>query len=68
MILVQMGSHHEGNSETERKEYMNGLRDVIHQLQTQNLNDFRTVASKISEYRSSFLKDPSRVIAFPDRQ
>lgn len=62
MILVQMGSIHEGSTPQERDEYVNGLKQIIQDMRGRKVKDFNTVASEIAAYRTRFLKDPSRVL------
>lgn len=62
MILVQMGSIHEGRTPQERDEYVNGLKQIIQDMRGRKVKDFNTVASEIAAYRTRFLKDPSRVL------
>ncbi|KAI9676039.1 MAG: hypothetical protein M1817_000782 [Caeruleum heppii] len=67
MILVQLGSINEGESDAEKEEYVTGLKHTLHQLRTSKVKDFATVASNISAYRTRFLKDSSRVLSLDSR-
>ena len=62
MVLVQMGSVNEGQTEAEKARYISGLRQTLQELRAQKVKDFSIVASKIAAYRSAFLQDPSRVL------
>ncbi|KAI9875882.1 MAG: hypothetical protein M1830_007845 [Pleopsidium flavum] len=62
MILVQMGSVHEGRTPEERDEYVSGLKQIIQDMRGRKVKDFNTVASEIAAYRTRFLKDTSRIL------
>ncbi|KZF23059.1 hypothetical protein L228DRAFT_283117 [Xylona heveae TC161] len=63
MILVQMGAAQEGQTQEERQHYVEGLKQVIHDMRGRNVNDFNIVASELAAYRSRFLNDKSRVLS-----
>lgn len=62
MILVQMGSVHEGRTAEEKDEYVGGLKQIIQDMRGRKVKDFNTVASEIAAYRTRFLKDASRIL------
>ena len=62
MVLVQMGSEHEGNTQAEKDSYVSGLKQVIQDMRGRKVKDFNTVASEITAYRRDFLGDPSRIL------
>lgn len=62
MILVQMGSVHEGQISQERDAYVDGLKKIIQEMRGRKITDFNTVASEITSYRTRFLGDSSRVL------
>lgn len=61
-ILVELGSVMEGDTDTIRNSYRDGLRESISNMRARKVNDFETVAAEIASYRSRFLADPTRVI------
>jgi hypothetical protein len=64
-ILRQIGADNPGRTKEEREEYKKGLREVIEDLRSRNLEGQQavmTTAETILEYRRSYLKDPSRVL------
>ncbi|KAI9664301.1 MAG: hypothetical protein M1829_005856 [Trizodia sp. TS-e1964] len=61
-VLVQMGSINEGQGDLDRATYTSGLAEIIQSMRAQKIKDFATVAAQIVAYRSSFLKDPSRIL------
>ncbi|KAI9793568.1 MAG: hypothetical protein M1816_008001 [Peltula sp. TS41687] len=61
-ILAQIVSVREGSTMQEESQYMDGLRQALKELRVNKVKDISTVASKIAAYRSTFLKDPSRVL------
>lgn len=52
----------EGDTDTVRNSYRDGLRESIANMRARKVNDFETVAAEIASYRSRFLADPTRVI------
>ena len=62
MILVQLGSIHEGSSLEEKNAYVSGLKQIIHDMRSRRVTDFNTVAQEITAYRASFLGDNSRIL------
>ncbi|MCJ1401999.1 hypothetical protein MMC11_005218 [Xylographa trunciseda] len=62
MILVQLGSIHEGSNLEEKNAYVNGLKQIIHDMRSRRVTDFNTVAREITAYRASFLGDNSRIL------
>ncbi|MCJ1385177.1 hypothetical protein MMC17_008298 [Xylographa soralifera] len=62
MILVQLGSIHEGSSLEEKNAYVSGLKQIIHDMRSRRVTDFNTVAQEITAYRASFLGDSSRIL------
>ncbi|MCJ1473992.1 hypothetical protein MMC13_002648 [Lambiella insularis] len=62
MILVQLGSIHEGSTLEEKNAYVNGLKKIISDMRSRRVTDFNTVAQEITAYRASFLGDSSRVL------
>ena len=61
-ILVDMGNQREGKTTEEREAYIEGLKDLINNMQRDQVNDFPTVAGEIAAYRRRFLSDPSRIL------
>ena len=62
MVLVQMGSVHEGTTPAEKDAYVAGLKQIIQEMRGRKVKDFNTVASEITSYRRRFLGDPSRFL------
>ena len=62
MVLVQMGSVHEGATPAEKDAYVAGLKRIIQDMRGRKVKDFNVVASEITAYRRRFLGDASRVL------
>lgn len=57
-----MGNQIEGKTAEEREAYIEGLKNLINNMQRDQVNDFPTVAGEIAAYRRRFLSDPSRIL------
>ncbi|KAL8732833.1 MAG: hypothetical protein Q9166_002434 [cf. Caloplaca sp. 2 TL-2023] len=62
MILVQMGAIPESLSEEQRNAFVVGLRQIIQEIRSRKVKDFKTVASEIAAYRARFLGDSSKIL------
>lgn len=57
-----MGNQREGKTAEEREAYVERLKDLINNMQRDQVNDFSAVAGEIAAYRRRFLSDPSRIL------
>ncbi|CAN8100235.1 unnamed protein product [Discula destructiva] len=60
-IILELGSSDEFSGEKKR-EFNNGLREVVASFQKSKVRDFRTIAGAILDFRRRFLGDPSKVL------
>lgn len=62
---MELASIKEGKTETEKADYVNGLREEVAKMRTEHITDFTTVVAGIVAYRRRFLGDESRVLILP---
>ncbi|KAL9086827.1 MAG: hypothetical protein Q9165_006974 [Trypethelium subeluteriae] len=62
VVLLQMGTLNPGRNEEEKKEWTNGLRNVIKALREKGTSDAEIVAKEIADYRRDFLKDTTNTL------
>lgn len=60
-IILELGSSDEFSGEKKR-EFNNGLREVVASFQKTKVRDFRTIAGAILDFRRRFIGDPSKVL------
>jgi len=62
-ILIQMGSVREGQTQEEQNSFFEGLKNMINDMQRDQVKDFESVATEIAAYRRRYLQDASRVLS-----
>lgn len=60
-IILDLGSSDDLTGE-QKKNFNNGLRELVATFQQSKIRDFRTIAQSIVEFRRRFLGDPSKVL------
>lgn len=60
-IILELGSSDEFSGE-KKKEFNNGLREVVASFQKTKVRDFPTIAGAIVDFRRRFLGDDSKVL------
>ncbi|KAJ4386500.1 hypothetical protein N0V93_009397 [Gnomoniopsis smithogilvyi] len=60
-IILELGSSDEFTGD-QKRDFNNGLREVVASFQKSKVRDFRTIAQAILEFRRRFLGDPSKVL------
>lgn len=60
-IILELGSSDEFTGD-QKRDFNNGLREVVASFQKSKVRDFHTIAQAIVDFRHRFLGDPSKIL------